>query len=212
MDSPLEVVMGGDGAHNPEDLALSHPGGVVDTAELVMRAQRGDHGAFERLAAASIDRLYALAHRVIGDSGAAEDAVQETLVRAWRDIRALRDPDRWDAWLYRVLVNACRDSLRRKRRQPATISIAELDLAGGDDEVTRVDRRDELNRAFQRLTPEHRMALAMHFYLGMRPGEIALTLGIPEGTATSRIHYGGRALRAALDLEGSVQPTRGDVQ
>lgn len=184
----------------------------MDTAELVRRAQRGDHSAFERLASSSIDRLYALAHRVIRDPGAAEDAVQETLVRAWRDLRALRDPERWDAWLYRLLVNACRDSLRRMRRQPATISIAELDLPGGADEVTRIDRRDELDRAFRRLTPEHRMALAMHFYLGMRPGEIAMTLGIPEGTATSRIHYGGRALRAALDLDGAAQPTPGDIQ
>lgn len=184
----------------------------MDTAELVIRAQQGDHGAFERLAASSIDRLYALAHRVVRDPGLAEDAVQDALVRAWRDIRALRDPARWDAWLYRLLLNACRDTLRRTRRRPATVSIHGLEVPGRSDEAGQSERRDELERAFGRLTPEHRMALALHFYLGLRPREIAGLLGIPEGTATSRIHYGGRALRDALGGEGRPLSVRGDAR
>ena len=90
------------------------------TTELVLRARDGDHEAFERLAAASIDRLHAIAWRVLRDPAAAEDAVQDCMVRAWRDLRALRDPDRWDAWLYRLLLNACRDEQRRSRRRPGS--------------------------------------------------------------------------------------------
>lgn len=169
---------------------------------LVDRAQRGDHAAFERLAAASIDRLYAIAARVLRDSAAAEDAVQDCLLRAWRDIRALRVAERWDAWLYRLLLNACRDEQRRSMRRPMTVAAGGIESPDGLDAVADVVRRDELERGFQRLTVEHRMALALHFYLGLRPAEVAATLGIPEGTATSRIHYAGRALRAALESDG----------
>jgi len=171
------------------------------TEELVRRVQRGEHAAFETLAAAAIDRLYAIARRILRDPSAAEDAVQECLVRAWRDARALRDPRRWDAWLYRLLLNACRDEQRRSRRRPVAISIEPIELPGDFRELAGVEGRDELERGFRRLTVEHRMALAMHLYLGLRPAEIARTLGIPEGTAASRIHYASRALRSALEAD-----------
>ena len=167
--------------------------------ELVVRARGGDHAAFERLAAASIDRLFAIASRVLRDPSAAEDAVQDCLLRAWRDLRVLRDPGRWDAWLYRLLLNACRDEQRRSRRRPLTIASDGLDSLTTADDIVTVDRRDELERGFRRLTVEHRMALTLHFYVGLRPAEVATVLGIAEGTATSRIHYGSRALRAALE-------------
>jgi RNA polymerase sigma-70 factor (ECF subfamily) len=167
--------------------------------DLVRRAQRGDHAAFETLAAAAVDRLYAIARRVLRDDAAAEDAVQDCLVRAWRDVRALRDTSRWDAWVYRLLLNACRDEQRRSRRRPVVVEIDPLAIAGERDELGDVARRDELERGFRRLSVDHRMALAMHFYLGLRPAEIARVLGIPEGTATSRIHYASRALRAAIE-------------
>jgi len=171
------------------------------SVEVVERAQRGDHAAFETLAAAAINRLYAIATRVLRDPSAAEDAVQECLIRAWRDARALRDPSRWDAWLYRLLLNACRDEQRRRGRRPIAISIEPIELAGEFTGLTAVEGRDELERGFRRLTVEHRMALAMHVYLGLRPAEIARTLGIPEGTVASRIHYASRALRSALEAE-----------
>jgi RNA polymerase sigma-70 factor (ECF subfamily) len=174
--------------------------------ELVVRAKGGDHAAFERLAAMSIDRLYAVASRVLRDPTSAEDAVQDCLVRAWRDVRALRDPGRWDAWLYRLLLNACRDEQRRARRRPVTIEVASVDAIGDLDIAADVDRRDELERGFQRLSVQHRMALALHFYLGFRPAEVAIVLGVPEGTVTSRIHYGTRALRAALEAEMRTAP------
>jgi len=171
------------------------------TEELVTRAQRGDHGAFDALAAGSIDRLYAIARRVLRDAAQAEDAVQECLIRAWRDLRALRDPDRFDAWLYRLLLNACRDEQRRSRRRPIQLGLSPLDSDGEPDPAAAVAIRDQLERGFLQLTVEHRMALALHHYLGLRPGEIAELLQIPEGTATSRIHYATRALRAALESD-----------
>lgn len=119
--------------------------------ELVRRARGGDQAAFERLAAASIDRLYAIAMRVLRDSAAAEDATQECLVRAWRDVRALRDPGRWDAWLYRLLLNACRDEQRRAGRRPTTIDVGAIDPADELDATSTIARRDELERGFRRL-------------------------------------------------------------
>jgi RNA polymerase sigma-70 factor (ECF subfamily) len=176
------------------------------TRDVVERAQRGDHEAFATLARASIDRLYAIARRVLRDDAAAEDAVQECLVRAWRDLRALRDPDRVDAWLYRLLLHACRDEQRRMRRRPMLVEIAPMDAASGRDDPGDVERRDQIERGFRALTVEHRMALALHHYLGLRPAEIAQALGIAEGTATSRIHYGTRALRAALAADLVLAP------
>jgi RNA polymerase sigma-70 factor (ECF subfamily) len=181
------------------------------TNDVVERAQRGDHEAFEALARASIDRLYAIARRVLRDDAGAEDAVQECLVRAWRDIRALRDPSRFDAWLYRLLLHACRDEQRRMRRRPVQIAIAPIDTADHRDAVGDIARRDQIERGFRALTVEHRMALALHHYLGLRPAEIAELLGIPEGTATSRIHYGTRALRAALAADLVLAPAEGEV-
>jgi RNA polymerase sigma-70 factor (ECF subfamily) len=183
--------------------------------DLVVQARAGDHAAFERLAGASVDRLYAVAWRVLRDAAAAEDAVQECLFRAWRDIRTLRDPSRWDAWTYRLLLHACRDEQRRARRRPMTIEVGSLDPVHGatgtrpgrTDGVAAVDQRDELERGFRRLSVDHRMVLALHFLLGYRPTEIADLLGITEGTASSRIHYAGRALRAAL--EADMRPARG---
>lgn len=180
--------------------------------ELVERARGGDGAAFERLAAGSIDRLYAIAQRVLRDPAMAEDAVQECLVRAWRDLRALREASRWEAWTYRLLLNACRDEQRRARRRPMTVDVGPIEPAGGRDHATDLADRDELERGFRRLTVEHRMVLTLHFFGGYRLTEIADLLGIPEGTVNSRIHYGGRALRAAIDarpsVEASVEPGR----
>jgi RNA polymerase sigma-70 factor (ECF subfamily) len=169
------------------------------TEELVVRARNGDQEAFERLAAAAVDRLSAIAFRVLRDTASAEDAVQECLIRAWRDLRALRDPARWDAWLYRLLLNACRDEQRRMRRRPVAVALLGNDVADARDEIVRIDRRDEVERGLRGLSVDHRMTLAMHYYLGLRPTEIARLLGVPEGTISTRLHYGNRALRAALD-------------
>lgn len=180
--------------------------------ELVQRAQRGEHEAFEVLARASIDRLYGIARRVLRDPAAAEDAVQDCLVRAWRDLRALRDPARFDAWLYRLLLNACRDEQRRSRRRPAVVTLESIGGPVADDQFVDVARRDEIARGFARLSIEHRLALTLHLHLGLGIAEIARILGVPEGTATSRIHYGTRALRAILTEAAPSPASRGAVR
>ena len=168
------------------------------TAELVERAQRGDHEAFDAITTAAYHRLYAIARRILRDGYAAEDAVQDALVRAWRDLRALRDPDRFDAWLHRLLVHACGDQVRRARRQPLGIHVEDLYLASPGDEIAQLVDRDEIERAFLQLTVEHRAVLVLTHYLGLRAPEVAAILGIPTGTVYSRLHYGAAAMREAL--------------
>jgi len=181
--------------------------GATVTAELVERAQGGDHDAFDALATAAYHRLYAIARRILRDEYAAQDAVQETLIRAWRDLRGLRDRDRFDAWLHRLLVRACADQGRRARRYRAEVSNVEVDPATSDDDVATVAQRDELERAFLQLSVEHRAALVLVHYVGMTAPEAARVLGIPPGTVYSRLHYGTRAMRDLLSPAGASGPT-----
>jgi RNA polymerase sigma-70 factor (ECF subfamily) len=179
---------------------------VTDATALVERARAGDHAAFERLASDAFPRLWDVARRVLADPALAEDAVQECLLRAWRDLRALRDPNRFEGWLFRLLARACTDEWRRSRRRVVQVPVLPLDAIGDVGPDIDVERRDQLQRAFTRLNPDQRLVLVLHHYLGLRPGEIADGLGIPEGTVTSRIHYGTRLLRGALDAD--LRPTR----
>jgi len=169
--------------------------------DLVERARNGDHDAFEALTGAAFDRLYAVARRILRDADRSDDAVQECLVRAWRDLRGLRDPDRFDAWLFRLLVNACRDEGRRERRRGPQIRVIPMDRAAPGDPANDLADRDQLERGFRRLNIDQRTVLVMHHYLGMRAPEIAETLGIPVGTIHSRLHYATTALRAVLEAD-----------
>jgi RNA polymerase sigma-70 factor, ECF subfamily len=177
---------------------------------LVEAAQRGDHDAFEALAIGAGDRLFAIARLILRNIPAAEDAVQETLVHAWRDLPRLRDPDRFDAWLHRLLINACNDQGRLRRRWSTEISVVHVEPTSDDATETMADR-DQLERGFRRLKPEQRAAVVLHFYLGLSAAEVAETLGVPLGTAKSRIHYATETLRAALeaDARGSFAATNG---
>jgi RNA polymerase sigma factor (sigma-70 family) len=177
---------------------------------LVEAAQRGDHGAFEALAICAADRLYTIARLILRDTHLAEDAVQEALVHAWRDLPRLRDPERFDAWLRRLLVNACADQGRHRRRWSAEIQIVRAEPAMNDATGSMADR-DQLERGFRRLKPEQRAAVVLHFYLGLTLAEVAESLGIPEGTAKSRLHYATETLRAALDADArtTVAATNG---
>ena len=167
---------------------------------LVEAAQRGDHDAFEALAIGAADRLFVIARLILRDAHLAEDAVQEALVHAWRDLPRLRDPERFDAWLRRLLVNACADQGRHRRRWSAEIQIVRAEPATNDATGSMADR-DQLERGFRRLKPDQRAAVVLHFYLGLTLAEVADTLGIPEGTAKSRLHYATETLRAALDAD-----------
>ena len=177
---------------------------------LVEAAQRGDHDAFEALAIGAGDRLFAIARLILRNIPAAEDAVQETLVHAWRDLPRLRDPDRFDAWLHRLLINACNDQGRLRRRWSTEISVVHVEPTS-DDAIDAMADRDQLERGFRRLKPEQRAAVVLHFYLGLSAAEVAETLGVPLGTAKSRIHYATETLRAALeaDARGSFAATNG---
>jgi len=131
------------------------------TSELVERAQRGDHEAFDALATAAYHRMYAIARRILRDGYAAEDAVQDALVKAWREVRGLRDTGAFDAWLHRLLVNACRDHARRSRRRPIELPALSIERAEPRDDLAQLADRDELERAFLELSVEHRTVLVL---------------------------------------------------
>jgi RNA polymerase sigma-70 factor (ECF subfamily) len=165
--------------------------------ELVDRARRGDREAFSVLAGGAVDRLYGIARAILRDTELAEDATQEALVRAWRDLPSLRDVERFDAWLYRLIVRACADVGRHRRRWRAEIRVVGTEPAE-PDRASELADRDQLERGLRRLSDVHRTILALHFYLGLSPGEVADALEIPVGTAKSRLHYAIEALRAAI--------------
>ena len=174
--------------------------------ELVERASRGDREAFSSLAASHVDRCYALAYRILRDSHRAQDATQQALLGAWRDIGTLRDPERFDAWLHRLVVHACYTEARGERRWNARVRVITSDSLSSPDVARSVADRDELDTAFRRLSPEQRAVVVLHHHLGYPLTEIAATLDIPVGTARSRLHYAVRQLRAVLD-EGSTLVT-----
>jgi RNA polymerase sigma-70 factor, ECF subfamily len=170
-------------------------------ADLVERAMRGDQGAFASLAAEWVDRCYALAYRVLRDHHAAQDATQQALFGAWRDLPRLRDQDRFEPWLYRLVLHACYQLARSERRSRARVVAihAESQPTSVPDVARSVAARDELEWAFRALTPEQRAVVVLHHHLGYPLTEIAATLGIPVGTARSRLHYAVRQLRTVLD-------------
>jgi RNA polymerase sigma-70 factor (ECF subfamily) len=173
--------------------------------ELVRRAMRGDAAAFDVLGRARIDRLYGVAYRILRDPHAADDAVQQALWAAWRDLRGLRDVQRFDAWLYRLLVNACYRLGRRERRLGSIVRLVpELDATADTDIAGSIATRDELEHAFRQLTPEHRAVVVMHHYIGLPLTEIAEVLDIPAGTARSRLHHAHRRLRATLEAPATI--------
>jgi len=174
------------------------------TNALVERARHGDHQAFEQLTSPVYHRLYALARRILRDDYGAEDAVQEALVRAWRDLHGLRDADRFEAWLIRLLVHACADQVRHAKRRVVTVQLPDIDPPTPHDDVARMVDRDELERAFLELAVEHRAVLVLSLYVGMTGPEVAATLGIPTGTVASRLHYATRRMRAILGRSGDA--------
>lgn len=173
----------------------------MNQRELVERARRGDHDAFAALAGAAIARLDAIARLILRDPERARDAVQETLIRAWRDLPALRDPDRFDAWIYRLLVNACTDEARRGRRTSVEVELTSIHHPSVRDSAVSVAERDALERGFRRLDPEQRALIVLHHYLDLPLPEVAETLRIPLGTAKSRLHRALSAMRAALEAD-----------
>ena len=172
--------------------------------ELVERARGGDHDAFAELAGAAIPRLDAAAWLILRDAEQAKDAVQNALVRAWRDLPTLRDPDRFDAWLKKLVVRACIDEARRLRRHRVDVELTPLisPTVGGLE--LRIADRDQIERGFVRLEPEMRAVIVLHHYLDLTLPDVAVALGIPIGTAKSRLHRALGLMRAALDADARV--------
>lgn len=170
-------------------------------ADLVVRAQGGDRDAYAILAAGIADRFLGVARRILREVDLAEDATQQTLLTIWRDLPHLRDPDRFEAWAYRILLRACYAETRRRRRSWSPSirvlprSEPTVDPTGG------VIDRDQLERGFRRLTVDHRAVVVLHYYLDLPVDRIGELLGIPAGTVASRLHYAMRGLRAALDAD-----------
>jgi RNA polymerase sigma-70 factor, ECF subfamily len=178
---------------------------MVDRRDLVERAKRGDHDAFEALAGPLVSRLDAAARLILRDPELARDAVQDGFIRAWRNMPALRDPDRFDAWLRRLVVNSCLDITRRRRRRPMEIVLSPLDAAYGRDMAVAIADRDLLDGALRHLDPEWRAIVVLHYFLGMPLPDVAASLGIPLGTAKSRLHRSLAVMRTAIATE-EAQP------
>jgi len=177
--------------------------------DIVERAMRGDREAFGVLVGQTSDRMYAIATRILRDTHLAEDALQDAIVAAWRDLPMLREPDRFEAWFRKLVVHACYAEARRRNTRAANVRALPIDGPAAPDEIVSVSERDALDRAFRRLTVEQRAVFVLHHHLGLPLVEIAETLGVPPGTARSRLHYAIRTLRAALEADAAPVNSQG---
>jgi RNA polymerase sigma-70 factor (ECF subfamily) len=183
----------------------------MDT-DLVIQAQRGDKAAFAMLATEIGDRYLAVALKILRDHDLAEDATQQALLSIWQDLPQLRDPARFDAWSYRLLVHACYAEGRKQRRWAPDLRLLPVDERIADDDLSSVADRDQLESGFRRLSIDHRAVIVLHHYVDLPLDRTAEILGIPVGTAHSRLHHAMRALRAALDADARAPTTREAAQ
>jgi RNA polymerase sigma-70 factor (ECF subfamily) len=167
----------------------------------VDRAKEGDGEAFDALARTVGDRCMAIAFRILRDADMADDAVQAALITAWRELRTLRDPDRFEPWLHRILTHECYAEARRRTRWSADIRILPVDREQDPGGILSINDRDQLDRAFRRLTLEQRAVLVFHHYLDLSVVEVADRLGIPVGTVKSRLFHASAALRASIEAD-----------
>ncbi len=178
------------------------PGVEVRRAELAgSAAERA--AAFTQLLDHCLDRCFRLAAVILGNRADAEDALNDAALRAWEHVGSLRDPDRFEAWFSRIVVNVCRDRLHGRRLPEAL--VAEPRSTG--DAFAAADERAALRQALAALSPEHRAVVALHYLEEQTVEQIAAQLGIRAGTVKSRLHYGVVELRAAYDAAGR-EPAR----
>jgi RNA polymerase sigma-70 factor (ECF subfamily) len=175
---------------------------------VVERARSGDLEAFADLVQQASDTLLGVARRILRDPALAEDVLQNALLMIWRKLPHLRDADRFEGWAFRILVNACYAEAPRNRRWASTIRVLHADVASGIDDIQMVSDRDELEQAFRRLPLDQRAVFVLHHHVGLPLVAVAETLGIPDGTARSRLHYATRALRAAFERAQAAQDLR----
>ncbi|MEX1295110.1 MAG: RNA polymerase sigma factor [Candidatus Limnocylindrales bacterium] len=170
----------------------------MDT-ELVIHAREGDQGAFADLADSFYARLHQVAFRILRDRPAAEDATQQAVLSMWRCLPQLRDPDRFEAWSYRLLVNACNSEFRRRKRMLPCVGSATHREPVAPDTFGQVFDRDLLEHGFAALSIDHRVVLVLRYYLDLPLESIAETLDVPIGTVDSRIHRALARMRKALE-------------
>jgi RNA polymerase sigma-70 factor (ECF subfamily) len=170
----------------------------VDQRDLVERARKGDHDAFTALAGPAVARLDAAARLILRDPELARDAVQEGFIRAWRNLPALRDPDKFDAWLRQLVVHSCIDMTRRRRRRPIEVELTPMAGPAMGDHAGLVASRELLDDALRRLDPEWRAVIVLHYYLGMPLPDVAAALHIPVGTVKSRLHRSLGVMRSTI--------------
>ena len=176
--------------------------------ELVERAMHGDEEAFDALVGRIGDSMYSVARRILRDTNLAQDATQQALLDAWRNLPTLRDPDRFEAWSHRLLVRACYAESRRERRQHGNLRLlTQTDFE--PDSASRVATQEQLDRGFRRLSVEHRTVVVLVHYVGLTPTEAAERMGTPPGTARSRLHYALLQLRSALEADARPEVARG---
>jgi RNA polymerase sigma factor (sigma-70 family) len=180
--------------------------------ELVVRARGGDRDAFTELVARSIGRLTAVARMILRDEYAAQDAVQDACIEAWRSLPGLRDPDKFEAWMRRLLVRACFQNIRRSKRvQAVEIVLApehEPAIAGLE---RHLDIHDQLERSLARLSPDLRAAVVLVYYLDLPYMDAAQALGVPLGTMKSRLNRATQALRAEIEADDRVPSRLGGI-
>ena len=177
--------------------------------DLVLRAQKGDRQAFETLALQSHDRLQRVAVGILRDPHLAEDAVQQALLGIWRDIRGLRDPARFDGWSYKLLVRICYAEAKRKPKWTSDENVPEAREPVAADDYDAIAHRDQLERAFARLSVDHRAVVVLHRLKGMPLDQVAEVLELPVGTVKSRLSRAMEGLRAALEADGRREPEPG---
>lgn len=170
----------------------------MDQRDLVRRAQRGDQDAFASLTGPVVARLDAAARLILRDGELARDAVQDSMVRAWRDLPGLRDPDRFQPWLHRLTVNACLDVARRRRRRSVEVELTPIAMPSVADETAGVADRELIDDALRQLEPEFRAVIVLHYFLGMPLQDVAVSMRIPLGTVKSRLNRSLRTMRIAL--------------
>ncbi len=175
----------------------------MDQRGLVERARGGDHDAFAELARGAVTRLDRAARLILRDPELARDAVQEALIRAWRDFPGLRDPERFDAWLHRLTVNACLDLARRRRRRVIEVELDSIDMPTVTDHVRALADREVVDAAMRPLDERGRAIVVLHYFLGMPLTDVAATLGIPTGTVKSRLHRALGEMRVAVETDAA---------
>lgn len=167
--------------------------------DVVERARSGDQEAFADLVHQVSNTLLGVARRILRDTELAEDALQNALLTIWRKLPHLREADHFEGWAFRILVHACYAEAPRNRRWASTVRVLQMDMASDADDIQSISDRDELEQAFRRLPLDQRAVFVLHHYVGLPLVAVAETLGIPDGTARSRLHYATRALRAAFN-------------